>query len=271
MIFPGWQIGLDIQTESARAVAVQRSRQGWQLRQWWEIPFPAGIFENGFLSRPGLLSGLLDGWRKSLPHRHQLRVSFPAQHALAGRVSLPEADLCDTAEEEYVAYSIARLLHIPASELYCDYRRYHDGLAVTAVRQADIHALLACLKRTKLRPVSVTPCDRVLQALPKESYSAACDYLVHEEHGYWLWAACDGDACGWQDKTQAPDLAALCLKLNVAAENIAFSSACPAQPPTEGVNTLDVWQLIARQYPPVPANKGSYTLALGLALGRIRT
>lgn len=269
MIFSGWQIGLDIQAEGARAVAVQRSRQGWQLRQWWDIPFPAGTFDRDCLSRPALLSGRLACWRKALPRRHQLRVSFPVQYRVADNISPPEVDLCSVAEEEYIACRISQLRHIPAAELYCDYLRHNDDLAVTAARQRDVHALLACLTCIRLRPVSVTPCDNVLQALPKESYPAACDYLVHEEPTYWLWAACNGGRCGWQDKTQTPDLAALCLKLNAAAGNIAFSSACPGQQPRAG-HALDIWQRIVRQYPPIPANKGRYTLALGLALGSLR-
>lgn len=271
MIFPGWQIGLDIQMEGIRAVAVQRHRQGWQLRHWWHLPFPSEVFVDNLLSQPAVLFEVLDRWRKQLPRRHRLCVSFPAQRTLQRQIPAPDEGLCEAVHEDYIAYTAAQQLQMPASQLCCDYLEQAGVLNVTAARQSDINTLLACLKSVQLFPITVTPCDKVLYALPAGCYPHDCHYLVHEEPEYWLWAKRNSTgASGWQDKRQIPDLTTLFTWLNVASESIAFSSACEgAQLPLE-VKELDVWKLMTRLYPPLPQEKGRYTIALGLALGGTR-
>lgn len=268
MIFPGWQIGLDIQTEAVRAVAVQRHRQGWQLRHWWYLPFSAGAFVDNTLSQPALLCEVLDNWRKQLPSRYRLSVSFPTQHTFQQKIPLLGETLCEAVYEDYVAYTTAQQLQIPASQLCCDYIEQDSVLNVTAARQSDLNTLLSCLKSAQLRPNTVTPCDQVLHTLPAECYPKVCHYLIHEESGYWLWASCHGKgASGWLDKQQFPDLAALCLWLNTAIEQVAVSRACIAEKPPSSEHELDAWQPLTRLYPPIPQEKGRYTIALGLALG----
>lgn len=271
MMFPGWQIGLDIQIEGVRAVAVQWHRQGWQLRHWWHFPFSISGLTDPIFASPEILSKALDGWYKQLPNRHRLHVSFPAQRTSQRKISAPDNSLCEAVHEDYIAYSAAQKLHIPASQLYCDYLEQEGTRNVTAARQSDIETLLSCLKSVQLLPNAVTPCDKVLYALPESCYPPECQYLIHEETEYWLWANTgDTGTSGWQDKRQSPCLSALCQYLETSAEKIAFSSACFQDKPTSAVKTLDVWQLLTRQYPPLPQQKGRYTLALGLALGYAR-
>lgn len=268
MVFPGWQIGLDIQMEGVRAVAVQWHRQGWQLRHWWYLPVLAGVLADNLLPQPAALSGVLENWRKQLPRRHLLRVSFPAQRTLQREIPTPDEAIGEAVHEGYIAYITAQQLQMSASQLQCDYLEHDGVLNVTAARQSDINALLSCLKSVQLFPAAVTPCDKVLHTLPVGCYPECCHYLVHEEPEYWLWAAIQtAGISGWQDKRDCPDLAALCLRLDTAAEMIAFSSACEGAQRPLAVQELNIWQLLSRQYPPFPPQKGLYTIAMGLALG----
>lgn len=271
MMFSGWQVGLDIQTEGVRAVAVQRHRQGWQLRHWWHLRFPTEVFTDNILSQPAVLFDVLDSWRKQLPHRHRLRVSFPAQRTLQRQIPTPDEDICEAVREDYVAYNSSQQLQMPAAQLCCDYFEQDGVLNVIAARQSDINTLLSCLKSVRLYPHMVTPCDKILHAVPAGCYPKECLYLVHEEPEYWLWASChNAGASGWQDKRQNPDLESLCMWLDTAAERVAFSSACAGDKYGLAVQDLDVWQLLARLYPPLPQEKGRYTIALALALGETR-
>jgi len=268
MIFPGWKIGLDIQTEGVRAVAIQKHRRGWQLRQWWNLPFPSVVFTDNILSQPTVLLEMLDGWRKQLPRRFQLSVSFPTERTFQQNIPIPDKNLSEAVRENYVAYTTARQLQLPASQLCYDYLEQSDVLKVTASRQSDLNTLLSSLASVQLYPDTVTPGDKVLYALPARCNPQTCQYRIHEESGYWLWASCNHTmSSGWLDKRKYFDLTALCRWLKSAPENIAFSTAYPRDNPSLSVQELDAWQLLTRLYPPLPQTKGRYTIALGLAFG----
>lgn len=268
MIFSGWKIGLDIQTEGVRAVAVQKHRRGWQLRQWWSLPYPSMVFIDDILSQPAVLLEVLDGWRKQLPRRFQLSVSFPAERTFQQNIPIPDKNLSEAVRENYVGYTTARQLQLPASQLCYDYLEQLDALRVTACRQSDLDTLLSSLSSVQLYPDTVTPGDKVLHALPAVCNPQACQYRVHEESDYWLWASCNHIiSSGWQDKRQYSDLTALCQWLQSVPEHIAFSTACPRDNTPIPVQELDAWQLVTRLYPPLPQTKGRYTIALGLAFG----
>lgn len=49
MAFQRWQIGLDIQNGKLCTVAIQRRRQGWQLRHWQQQTLPDDALKNGVL------------------------------------------------------------------------------------------------------------------------------------------------------------------------------------------------------------------------------
>ncbi len=268
MIFPGWKIGLDIQTEGVRAIAVQKHRRGWQLRQWWNLPFPSVVFTDNILSQPTVLLEILDSWRKQLPRRFRLSVSFPAERTFQQDIPIPDKNLSEAIRENYIAYTTARQLQLPDAQLCYDYLEQSDVLKVTASRQSDLEMLLSSLASVQLYPDTVTPGDKVLYALPAKCHPQACQFRVHEEPGYWLWASCNHTmSSGWLDKRQYSDLTALCRWLKSAPENIAFSTADPREEPSLPVQELDAWQLLTRLYPPLPQTKGRYTIALGLAFG----
>jgi pilus assembly protein HofM len=60
-------VGLDIQNDYARAIAVQRRRNGWQLRHWWQQPLPQVVMRQGILHETEQLIAILSRWRHSLP------------------------------------------------------------------------------------------------------------------------------------------------------------------------------------------------------------
>ncbi|MFB5747209.1 pilus assembly protein [Cedecea sp. S5-13] len=268
MMFPGWRIGLDIQAEGVRAAAVQWHRQGWQLRHWWFLPFPKQGLAGGMLPEPATLREALAAWRKEIPVRHHLRVGFPAQRTLQRHIPRPARRLQESAQEKYIAGAAARQLQMPAEQLCYDYLDEGESLYVTAAKQEDIGALLANLASVKLFPRTITPTDKILGALPQSCYSADCRFLVHEEQGYWLWAAVNNrERSGWLAKSQVADFPALCLQLGASAGEIAFSHADGDSAVPAGAERLNAWQPIVRHQPPLPRHGGLYTLALGLALG----
>lgn len=267
MIFPGWRIGLDIQTEGVRAVAVQKNRQGWQLRKWWHLPFPTLVSLDNVLAQPSVLIALLNDWRKQLPRRFRLSVSFPTERTFQQRVPVPDKNVSEAVCDNYVAYTTARQLQLSASQLCYDYVEMDDELNVTASHQSDLDLLLSRLAAVQLYPDAVTPGDKVLCTLPMECHPQSCRYRIHEESDYWLWASCHQSmASGWLNKQQFPDLTILCKWLNTRAEDIAFSSISPSTHHLLSIPELDVWQLLTRLYPPLPQINGYYTVALGLAL-----
>lgn len=271
MIFSGWRIGLDIQREGIRAVAIQRHRQGWQLRQWWNLPYSSVVSDDDILSFSTVLLEVLDSWRKQLPYRYKLSVSFPAERTFQQNIPIPDKSFRESVRENYVAYTAAQHLQLPASQLCYDYLEQGGVLKVTASHQSDIDTYLSCLASVKLYPDTVTPGDKVLGALPVACHSQTCEFRVHEERDYWLWASCHNTgASGWQSKLKYTDLATLCRWLNTFPENIALSSVCTKNALSPTVQELDVWKLLTRLYPPLPQTKGRYTIALGLALGGIQ-
>ncbi|VEB95080.1 Uncharacterised protein [Cedecea lapagei] len=271
MMFPGWRIGLDIQAEGIRAAAVQWHRQGWQLRHWWYLPFPKQSVADGMLPEPATLRETLAAWRKEIPRRHQLRVGFPAQRTLQRQLPPPASRLQESAQEKYIAGAAARQLQLPANQLCYDYVDNGGSLCVTAAKQEEIDALLACLANVKLFPRTLTPGDKILGALPQDCYAGKCRFLVHEERGYWLWASVNNrERSGWLDKQQVADFPALCQQLDACAGDIAYSHAEGDGAVPAGAERLNAWHPIVRHQPPLPRHGGLYTLALGLALGSER-
>lgn len=77
MAFQTWQVGLDIQNGQLCALGIQRRRNGWQLRHWWQHTLPQDTLRNGLVQRPDAIVALLQRWRRQLPSRISLRVGFP--------------------------------------------------------------------------------------------------------------------------------------------------------------------------------------------------
>lgn len=272
MMFDTWQIGLDIQYESIRAVAVQRQRQGWQLRRWWQLSFPEGTFHDGLLINAEAFINTLADWRKELPLRHQLRVSFPTQRTLQRPVPVPDKRLSEPAGEAYIASATARQLQMSPAQLCWDYlasQDVADSHLIVAARQTDVAALLKNLATVRLYPATLTPAASVLPTLITPCHLQGCQYLVHHENNHWLWASTDATPrWGWADTNTTPTIFDLCQQLATEPECIALSHA-QSEPLLAGVLPLDAWRALSRLQPPLPRHGGMFTVAIGLAIGRI--
>ncbi|MCT4703461.1 pilus assembly protein [Enterobacteriaceae bacterium H20N1] len=272
MVITAWQIGLEIQHETLRAVAVQRRRQGWQLRHWWLIPLPENTFREGVLQSPeNLIKGLAQ-WRRELPLRHQLRVAFPTQRTLQRPVPTPDNRLQEPARESYLAAAAARQLQMTPAQLSWDYTAMPQDpaqLRVIAARYSEVQEMLTSLAKQRLFPATLTPGASVLPALGSLCGPAKPRFLVHRECDHWLWAtSSDEPEWGWVDARQAQTFSDLCLQLAVEPHEVAFSSAV-AEPVPSGALPLDAWRALVRLQPPLPQHGGSFTVAIGLAIGRV--
>ncbi len=272
MVISTWQIGLEIQHQTLRAVAVQRQRQGWQLRRWWLLPLPENTFRQGVLRSPENLLKVLAQWRQELPLRHQLRIAFPTQRTLQRPVPAPDNRLQEPARESYLAACAARQLQMPPAQLSWDYTAMPQDpaqLRVIAARNSEIHELLTCLAKQRLFPATLTPGASVLPILGSLCSPTKPRFLVHRECDHWLWATSgDEPDWGWVDVRQTPTFTELCQQLAVGPQEVAFSSAT-AEPLPPGALPLDAWRALVRLQPPLPQHGGSFTVAIGLAIGRI--
>jgi pilus assembly protein HofM len=270
MVISTWQIGLEIQQQTLRAVAVKRQRQGWQLRQWWLIPLPENTFREGVVQAPENLIKALAQWRRELPLRHQLRVAFPTRRTLQRLVPTPDNRLCEPARESYLAASAAEQLQMLPAQLSWDYTAMPQDAAqirVIAARHSEVRELLTNLARQRLFPVSLTPGASVLPALGRLCSPDKPRLLVHQEQDHWLWARPGEEPdWGWTDVRQAQTFSDLCRQLAVEPQEVAFSSAL-AEPLPQGARPLDAWRALARLQPPLPPHGGSFTVAIGLAIG----
>ncbi|WP_236127778.1 pilus assembly protein PilM [Cedecea colo] len=272
MFISTWQIGLEIQHQTLRAVAIQRQRQGWQLRRWWLLPLPENTLLEGVVRSPECLVKVLAQWRRELPLRHQLRVAFPTQRTLQRPVPAPDNRLQESARESYLAASAARQLQMSPAQLNWDYTVMPQApaqLRVIAARHSEVQELLACLAKQRLFPATLTPGASVLPIFGSLCSPSKPRFLVHRECDHWLWATSSEEPeWGWVDARQAQTFADVCRQLAVEPQEVAFSSAA-AEPLPQGALPLDAWRALVRLQPPLPQRGGSFTVAIGLAIGRV--
>lgn len=272
MVFNVWQIGLEIQPLALRAIAVQRQRQGWQLRHWWLIPLAEKTYREGVLHSPENLMRALIPWRRELPLRHQLRVAFPSQRTLQRPVPVPDNRLAEPEREAYLSAAAARQLQMLPGQLSWDYSAAAQGanhLVVTAARHSDVDVLIKCLSKLRLFPVTLTPGASVLPVLGDLCHPNKPRFLVHQETDHWLWASTSEEPVwGWIDARQSSTFTEVCQHLLATPGEVAFSSALP-ELTAQGAIELDAWRAFTRLHPPLPPHGGSFTVAIGLAIGRV--
>lgn len=272
MVFTTWQIGMDIQRESIRVVAVQRQRQGWQLRHWWQLPLPEGTFSDGLIMNTEALTKALVEWRKELPLRHQIRISFPVSRTLQRPVPASDKRLSEPAREAYIASATARQLQMTSAQLCWDYlpsQDVADPHLIVAARQTDVAALLKSLAAIRLYPTTLTPGASALPALVSPCRLEKYQYLVHQEQGHWLWASTEPvPRWGWSDTNAVPTIFDLCQQLKTEPELVALSLA-QSSPVPANILSLDAWRAFYRLQPPLPRNGAEFTVAIALAIGRV--
>ncbi|WP_168404271.1 type IV pilus biogenesis protein PilM [Erwinia amylovora] len=270
MAFETWQVGLDIQNGQLCALGIQRRRNGWQLRHWWQHALPQDTLRNGLVQRPDALVPLLQRWRKQLPSRISLRVGFPPQLVMQRQLARPTAALREPDRSHYIIAAARRFFPIDPEELALDYRTGSDAdgsLYLTAARQEALQSWLGCLQQVSLTPDVLELTPAALFALARSLGVDASAALVHRLSDHWLWYAPQQNdrPWGWCPHTEAEDFHQLQQRFLSNSSTIWYSSALTEALP-EGACALSPLAALRCYQPPLPACDGAFALATGLAL-----
>lgn len=272
-----WQVGLDIQNGYARAIAVQRRRNGWQLRHWWQQPLPQDLMRQGILHEDEQLIAILSRWRVCLPATISLRICLPAQRIIQVRLPVPDNRLQEPQRRFFIHASAAKQLPLAAESLVMDYRAEpYDSqqLIVTAARQEELEQWQQCLTQAGLFPqvVELTPC--ALQSGACAAGVPAESLLLHHLGNEWLWASPHGlpFQFGLFDEDEVPTPNALHEKLSglyraakLCDGKIYFSSVYDEAPP-EGMYRWSPFLAFTQMSPPLPVHTSAFAIAAGLAV-----
>ncbi|EPY1907135.1 pilus assembly protein [Klebsiella pneumoniae] len=258
MAFRNWRLGMHIQQDSIAIVALLHERSHWALRRWWRIPLPPGLVRQGMVADVSALGSRLAAWRRELPAQHQVSIAFPAVRTLQKRLPYPQFALREREQATWVASAMSQQLAMPASALCIDYAptSQDDGWQVTAAQRLDINVLRELAGRLRLRVAAIVPDASALGAF-FPWMTAADQGLAWRDEKRWLWAtreAWGSDACA-----DVGSLSQLAGQLQVPLRLCIDAG--------DEASRFDVWQVIHRRQPPLPADGDRYAIALGLALG----
>lgn len=269
MAFQKWQVGLDIQNGQLCALGIQRRRHGWQLRHWWQHALPHDTLSHGALQCSPTLLTVLRRWRKQLPRHLSLRVGFPPQAVMQRSLPTPSLQLREPELGRYAIAAAERLFPLAAHELALDYHaavQPQSRLYLTAARQSVVQQWLSTLAQAGLHPDVIEPTSGALARVGNVMQLSDEAALIHQLSDHWLWYL-PGEsetASGWAPGVLATDSEQLSLLPSTARE-LWFSANVSAELLT-GMQPLQPLSLLQLIQPPLPANGGMFTLALGLAL-----
>ncbi|TSJ53421.1 hypothetical protein FND52_15090 [Atlantibacter subterranea] len=258
MVSRVWKIGLHIQRDGIRAVAVQRRREGWQLKKWWYFPLSAATDCHGLIISNAPLIQALQTLRAELPAQHHLRVAFPARRTLQRTMPLPD-QLCESECQAYVTTATAKALQMAPESLFSDYRpdAAQKTLSVTAAHRQEVGDVIALLERGGFSYYALTPDACALTsffpyAAPQIQGIAACD------GEQWLWATRER----WGGQTEG-GLGGLAQTLSIPLSQW----LCCSDTPQEGAAVCDPWRWLTWVHPPKAPDEWRFAVALGLAMG----
>lgn len=270
MAFQTWQVGLDIQNGQLCAIAIQRRRNGWQLRHWWQHTLPQDTLSNGLVQRPEKVVSVLQRWRPLLPSRIALRVGFPPQLVMQRQLSLPATRMRDSACGHYTRAAAKRFFPIEPEALVLDFRLSDSEgsqLTLTAARREALQSWLGCLQQAGLTPQVVDITPSALSVLAQALALGRDATLVHRLHDQWLWYSPRQAErpWGWCPQDEISDFFTLRQRYLPADSAIWYSAAQDDVLP-EGTTALSPFSAIPFRHPPLPACSGAFTLATGLAM-----
>lgn len=253
-----WKMGLHIQQDGVRAVALQRRREGWQLNKWWYFPVVNAVDHNGLIGDGEPLMTTLQALRAELPSQHHLRIAFPARRTLQRTLPLPDR-LCESECQAYVTASTAKALQMPPGSLLSDYSADAalTSLSVTAAHRQEVSYVTKLMARAGFSQYALTPDACALTSFfpfagPQVQGIAAYD------GEQWLWATRER----WGYHTQG-GIHALSETLSLAPAQWLCCSECPEP----GFNACNPWQWLTWQHPPKAPDEWRFAVALGLAVG----
>lgn len=305
MAFHRWQIGLHIQRNIIRAVAVILRRGRWQLCNFWQIPW----LNNSLYQPAHMLTQALADWRHQLPARHDLRVAYCASRTVQRRITCP-GTLCEADRTRYIASATAQQLQINEQDLYWDYQPVYqqpgetlhqpelagtdkhqlmtsyrltanNELTITAAHQQDISALRECAQTLKLQLSAITPDASALSVffcwLP-----AHIQLICFATEQHWLWASrqqwgvlSNSESDSQPSPLSTSPLHILRQQLALKHRQIAYCGEPPEQllpykltDPDDQIMIFDPWQIISDNSLQPPAVRIHFAVALGLAMGK---
>ncbi|CFQ37605.1 type IV pilus biogenesis protein PilM [Yersinia bercovieri] len=284
-----WQVGLDIQMEAIRALAVVRRRHGWQLRYWWHHSLPAGSLRDGILQQPDIVSDKLKLLRKQLPRHISLRIALPAQRILQHAMAVPDRRLREPERAGYINAAACRAFPLSSQELALDYRttlRSDSELLITAARQSEIEQWQNCLHQAGLPShiIDITPC--ALRYMAAAAGLSGPYWLIHRLANEWLWVSssempfefgvvaidADDDVPEGHYSNATESRSALVAQLQTrypelgTAQMRVYYSSTMDEPPPENSTHWSPFAAFTQYQPPLPSLPAAYILAGGLAL-----
>lgn len=270
MAFQTWQVGLDIQNGQLCALGIQRRRNGWQLRHWWQHTLPQDTLRNGLVQRPNDVVALLQRWRKHLPARISLRVGFPPQLVMQRQLAQPALRLRESDRSSYIMAAARRFFPIAPEALALDYRCSDDAdgsMYLTAARQDALHNWVDCLQQASLSPEVLELTPAALCALARGLSLEKSAALVHRLSDHWVWYAPQSNehAWGWCSLEDAADFRVLQQRYLQGSHSVWYSSVLAEERP-EGTFALSPLAAVQCYQPPLPVYDGTFALATGLAL-----
>ncbi|QHB34344.1 pilus assembly protein HofM [Yersinia canariae] len=283
-----WQVGLDIQMEAIRALAVVRRRYGWQLRYWWHQTLPSGVLREGILQQPDVVSDKLKLLRKQLPRHISLRIALPAQRILQQTIPAPDRRLREPEREGFIHAVASKVFPVNSQELALDYRAgamSGSELLITAARQSEVRQWQECLQQADLpaHMIDITPC--ALRQMATAAGLLGPYWLVHRLANEWLWVsssdmpfifgvvAIETNDLQEDCSANAPNpLSTLLAQLHAhypeqddKAAKVYYSSTTE-EPPPEDTTLWSPFTAFAQYQPPLPPLPSAFILAGGLAL-----
>lgn len=280
-----WQVGLDIQMDAIRAMAVIRRRYGWQLRFWWHQTLPSGVLREGILHQPEILSDQLKLLRKQLPRHISLRIALPAQRILQQVVPVPDKRLREPERDGFIKASACRLFPVNSQALALDYRRETatgNELLVTAARQLEVQQWQACLNQADLpsQVIDITPC--ALRYMAAAAGLSGPYWLIHRLANEWLWVSSNEmpfyfgvvaiDVENGIQESHVGSLPALLVQLKARYSKeggtplAVYYSSVINEPQPENTLPWSPLTAFAQYQPPLPVLPAAFILAGGLAV-----
>lgn len=283
-----WQVGLDIQIDAIRVLAVVRRRYGWQLRYWWHQTLPSGVLREGILQQPDIVSDKLKLLRKQLPRHISLRIALPAQRILQHTIPTPDRRLREPERGGFINATASKVFPLGSQALALDYRNAtasSSELVITAARQSEVEQWQACLHQAGLSPhmIDITPC--ALRYMATAAGLSGPYWLVHRLVNEWLWvssadmpfdfgvvAADSDDVTPGQPPTTFNPLPALLKQLQTRYPEqrgipitVYYSNAADVAS-AENTTGWSPFTAFAQYQPPLPPSPAAFILAGGLAL-----
>ncbi|UYA62201.1 Type IV pilus biogenesis protein PilM [Pectobacterium sp. F1-1] len=278
MAYHIWRVGLDIQNGFMRALAVQRRRNGWQLRHWWQCPLPDDTLHSGSLHHTEALCEALRTWRRLLPGHISLRVGFPAQLILQQHLPMPDRRLQEPGRSLYIETMAARKLPVSSESLAIDYRedpQEQGSLLVTAARRQEIDRWLICLDRVELRPDVLDVSTCALRTMAQLAGLESHRLLLHRLLEGWLWASPLNHAfhSGFIHLDELNDesdiLSIVSTRYQHDVDSMAYYSGVSPDLPNQIADVLQPWSpftVFSHMQPPLPSFPPAFAIAGGLAL-----